>query len=252
MAATVEKMLATLPSEATASDAERLNALRSFLYQPGWWNEERPFAYDLSDPLGRAPGAQMLSHYLATRKGNCVSMPLLFVALAERLGLDVTLSTAPQHLFVKWRDRATGKVWNLEATSGAGAARDEHYRRMLPMSDAAVASGVYLKALSRQEALATIATGVLDGLLDSARHEEAMTVADVLIEAWPANVYAMLQKGNAYHRILERDFVRRYPAESDIPADRLAEAYRLLRGNKLAFAQAEALGWRAEDGRQGQ
>ena len=252
MAGTVQKMLATLPPEAAAADVERTNALRAFLHQPGWWNESRPFAYDLSDPLGRAPGAQMLSRYLTTRQGNCVSMPMLFVALGEKLGLDLTLSTAPQHLFVKWTDRATGKTWNLEVTSGAGATRDQRYREQLPMTDAAVANGVYLKALSRQEALATVATAVLDGLLAAGRYEEAIAAADVLIEAWPANTYAMIQKGNAYQRLLQRDFISRYPHESDIPAGKLREAQRLLRENRAAYAQAEALGWRETDGKPAQ
>ncbi len=248
MAGTVEKMLTTLPPEAATTDMERMNALRAFLYQPGWWNNNQPFAYDLSDPLGRVPGAQMLSRYLFTRKGNCVSMPLLFVALGEKLGLELTLSTAPQHLFVKWTDRATGKTWNLEATSGAGATRDQRYREQLPMTDAALANGVYLKTLSRQEALATIATAVLDGLLAAGRYQEAIATADVLIEAWPANTYAMIQKGNAYQRLLRRDFISRYPRESDIPADRLPKAQRLFRENRAAYAQAEAQGWRETDG----
>lgn len=252
IAGTVEKMLATLPPEAAATDVERMNALRAFIYQPGWWNGGQPFAYDLSDPLGRVPGAQMLSRYLATKKGNCVSMPLLFVALGEKLGLEVTLSTAPQHLFVKWTDRATGKTWNLEATSGAGATREEHYRKIMPMTDAAIANGVYLKALSRQEALATVATAVLDGLLAMGRYEEAIAAADILIEAWPANTYAMIHKGNAYQRMLQRDFISRYPSEIDIPADRLPEAQRLLYDNSAAFAQAEALGWRETDGQRSQ
>ncbi len=244
MKATVEKMLATLSPEAAATDIERMKALRTFLYEGGWWNNARPFRYDLSDPLGRTPGAQLLSRYIATRKGNCVSMPSLFVALGEKLGLQVTLSTAPEHLFVKWTDRATGQTWNLETTSGAGFTREEHYRKILPMSDAAMANGVYLKALSRQEVLAALSTNLLSYLLQTGRYEDAIATADVLLSVWPADVQAMIGKGSAYYKLLERDFIRRYPRESDIPRDKLPEAQHLHRENMAAFAQAEASGWR--------
>lgn len=243
MAGTIEKMIATLPPEAAAKSLEKLQALRTFVYEPGWWNEEKPFQYDLEDPLGQKPGSQALPAYLASRKGNCVSMPALFLALGERIDLDVTLSTAPLHLFVKWTDAESGKTWNLETTSGAGFTRDEHYRKLTPMTDQAVASGVYLKALTRRQALSVIASPVLDHLLAAGRYDEAIAVADVMIAAWPANAYAIVKKGTAYYRLLERDIIKNYPKESDIPADKLGHAQALFRANQAAFAQAEALGW---------
>lgn len=171
-------------------------------------------------------------------------MPLLFLALGEKLGLDLALSTAPLHLFVKFTDRATGKTWNLETTSGAGFARDEHYRKQLPMTDEAIASGVYLKTMSRRETLAMITTGILDNLLASGRYEDAIAVADVLIDANPSDVYSLTKKGTAYYRILRRDVIEKYPNERDIPPDRVAYANELYRANQDAFTSAEALGWR--------
>lgn len=244
MAATVQKMIATLPPDAAAKSSEKLRALRSFVYEPGWWNGEKPFRYDLDDPLGQKPGSQALPSYLASKKGNCVSMPALFLALGERLGLDVTLSTAPLHVFVKWTDAESGRTWNLETTSGAGFTRDEHYRKIMPMTDEAIANGIYLKTLTRKETLSVMASPVLDHLLATGRYDEAIAVADVLIAAWPANSYAMVKKGTAYYRLLERDIIKKYPRESDIPADRLGYAKELYRANQVAFAEAEALGWR--------
>lgn len=227
-----------------ASDMERLQAVRTVLHTAGAWNDGRPFAYDPDDPYGQKPGAQSLGRYLSTRKGNCVSMPVLFLAVGERLGLDLTLSTAPLHVLVRFTDRADGRTFNVEATSGGGFARDAHYRRLLPMTDAAIRNGVYLRSLSRREAMALIATPVLDHLLATGRFEEAIAVADVLIAANPADVYAMAKKGTASYRLLERDFIRRYPREADIPAAEMPRALALSRANREAFARAEALGWR--------
>jgi regulator of sirC expression with transglutaminase-like and TPR domain len=244
MVATVNKMLGTVPPERASTSMEKMKALQAFIYQSGHWNGGKPFQYDLSDPYGQQPGAHLLHNYLASRKGNCVSMPILFLALGERLGLNVTLSTAPLHIFVKWTDDETGKTWNLETTSGAGFTRDAHYRKLLPTTDEAVANGVYLKALSRQEALSVMATLIIDHLIDIGRYEEAIEVADVLIAAYPANAYALVKKGNAYYRLLEQNIIRKYPKQSDIPPDKIAFANELYRANQEAFAQPEALGWR--------
>jgi len=96
----------------------------------------------MSDPLGQNPTHDLLTSYLASRKGNCVSMPILFVILGERLGLNVTLSTAPLHVLVKYTDAQSGVTYNLEATSGGGFTRDAWYRQNLPMTDVAIANGI--------------------------------------------------------------------------------------------------------------
>lgn len=244
MVITVNRMLATLPPDAASTSMEKMKALRSFLYKGGWWNNGRPFEYDLSDPYGQKPGSQALTNYLATKNGNCVSMPALFVILGQRLGLNVTLSTAPLHVFIKFTDDATGKTWNLETTSGAGFTRDIWYRQKLPMTEEAIANGVYLKTLSRREALSVLAAPILDHLLEAERYEDAIAVANILIDAYPANAYTLVKKGTAYYRLLDAEIIEKYPKQSDIPADKIAYANELYQANKQAFAKAEALGWR--------
>jgi hypothetical protein len=160
MVATVKQMLATLPADAASTSVEKLRALRVFIYEGGWWDDGWPFRYDSHDPTGQNLRSQLLPVYMATRQGNCVSMPILFLVLGERLGLNFSLSTAPLHVFVKWTDDASGETYNFEATSG-GFARDGHYRKEMPMTDEAIANGAYLKTLTRREALALMASTVM-------------------------------------------------------------------------------------------
>lgn len=56
MAAQVRRMLA-----GRTSDMDKLLAVRAFLYEPGPWNNERPFDYDLSDLTKREFLAQLAS-----------------------------------------------------------------------------------------------------------------------------------------------------------------------------------------------
>jgi regulator of sirC expression with transglutaminase-like and TPR domain len=84
-----------------SSSNAKLLALKRYLYEKGPWNNNEPYQYDFADPRGTKINNKLLPTYLATKKGNCVSMPFLFVVLGQRLGLDVSASTAPEHYFVK-------------------------------------------------------------------------------------------------------------------------------------------------------
>jgi regulator of sirC expression with transglutaminase-like and TPR domain len=97
------------PTDTRAKSSEIAQVLRSYLYDAGPWNDQQPFRFDLEgDPLGHKVSGKLLTNYLATKKGNCVSMPTLFVLLAQRLGLEATFAASPEHYFVKYRDE-TGR-----------------------------------------------------------------------------------------------------------------------------------------------
>ena len=89
-----------------------------------------------------------------------------------------------------------------------------------------------------------LATPILDRRLETGRFEEAIAVADVLIDAYPANAYTLVKKGTAYYRLLDAEIIKKYPKQSDIPANKVAYANGLYQANKQAFAKAETLGWR--------
>ncbi|EUC00055.1 hypothetical protein PMI07_006335 [Rhizobium sp. CF080] len=97
----------------------------------------------------------------------------------------MALAQAPLHVFVKYTDDA-GATWNLEATSGGGFTRDLWYRQKLPMNDDAVAKGTYLRALAHEEAVALIASFVVEQHWAESRFEVAISTADVILQHYPA------------------------------------------------------------------
>ena len=226
---------------------EKLTVLRRFVYESGPWNDNRPFAYDLVDPLGKNPVNRYMTKYIYSRLGNCVTMPQLFMILGQRIGLDMTLSLAPLHSFVKFTDDE-GRQWNLEATSGAGFTRDLWYRKNLPMTDKAVSSGIYLRALSREETVAAMASTLVSEFLNNDRPEDAIAVSQVILRHYPGFAMVKVQMGSAYSLILNRDIISRYQRESDMPPEIRAYADGLYYQNLSAIAQAEALGWTEKDG----
>lgn len=233
---------ANMLAGAGATSGARLSALRRVIYERGPWNGNRPFSYDHSDPLGQNVRNKRISTYLATRRGNCVSMPILFLTAGERMGLNFALSTAPLHIFLRYTDEG-GRVINLEATSGALPARLEWFRKNLPMSDRSIESGLYMRTLTRREAVAHMASTVVDFLMGEGRFQEAIDVAEVILRYYPLDGYTLVKLGTAYGELMQAEFIERFPNPNSIPLA-LRQRYVLLtQGNQRAFQTAEALGW---------
>lgn len=225
-----------------ASPAAKLSALRRVIYESGDWNGGRPFSYDHADPLGLNVRNKLIPTYLATRRGNCVSMPLLLLIIGERLGLNLSLSTAPLHVFVRYTDPA-GRVMNLEATNGGHPTRTVWYRQIMPMSDRAVESGLYLRTLTRREAVALMASTVTEFLMTEGRFQEAIDVAEITLQHYPRDGYTMVKLGTAYAELMRVEFIERFPTPAMLPPA-LRQRYAMFaQRNQLAFQAAEALGW---------
>lgn len=248
-AAIDELAAALLPMAKDArTSTEKLLVLRRFFHESGPWNGFRPFAYDLKDPLGKNLSTKLLTRYVRTRLGNCVTMPMLAMILGRRMGLKMTLALAPSHVFIKFTDDA-GKIWNIEATSGLGSVRDAWIRQEIPMGDRAIEEGIYLKPLTETENAALAAILLIEHSVKVAkRPEDAAVTANVLLRHNPRDLTALLWRGTAHSLILKRDVIDTYSDLRSLPPDVKAYADALLGQNLADFAAAEALGWTEQDG----
>lgn len=242
--AMTEAIRAGFPTNASSRD--KLEVLRSYVYKAGPWNGHRPFQYDLSDPYGSDIRNKLLSTYLATRKGNCISMPFLFIVLGQKLGIDLTASTAPLHVFVKYRDEA-GTHYNLEATSGAGFTRDAWIQKQLPMTEQALANGIYMQPLTKKETVALMAGTLLELYSDQGKDESAVALEKLTLQYYPKDVSAMLNASTSYSRLRTRHFVSKYARKADIPGEKLPYFEELEHGMLFWRNRAEALGWHEPD-----
>jgi regulator of sirC expression with transglutaminase-like and TPR domain len=242
------KLEAMVPAKAAAHD--KLKILRKFIYEAGAWNDGRPFTYDQTDPLGKNTKNKTLAQYMTSRSGNCISMPILFVLLGKRIGLDLKMATAPYHAFVKFTDDEK-RDWNLEATSGAGFTRDSHYRKELPMTDEAVAKGTYLRALPREQEVALVATILVEHYFKEKMAREVIVAASVLLKHYPNSAQLLIYQGSAYAMILQQEIVPRYKTRGDMPPDVQEFADAVWQRNQEFFQAAEAIGWRENEGQAG-
>lgn len=239
--AIVKTIQSLLPAGATSRD--KMLAVKKYLYEAGAWNDYQPYQYDFSDPKGTKIINKLLPTYLATKKGNCVSMPLLFIVLGQRLGIDVTASTAPEHVLVKYTDSDTGQSYNLETTSGANPSRDVWYQQTMHITDEALINQVYLQKLSRQESLAVMATVLAESYSHNQEYEKAMMISDVVLKYYKKDVGAMLMKGSLFYRLLTQNYIKKYPTPNLIPVPERPYFEFLSINNHYWFEKAEALGW---------
>lgn len=228
------------------SPTSKAIALQRFIYNAGSWNGERAFEYDLDDPLGSNPNNKLLAAYLSSRKGNCVTMPFLFIILGQRLGIDVTASTAPNHLFVKFRNEL-GLWINLEATSGASPTREIWIRQQNPsITDKAIESGIYLQPLTKKETAAVMAGLLPEHYFKQEEYQRTIAAVDLLLAYYPKDVTMITMKGAAYGRLARQYMAGMLQSSPQRPPAPTWYYEHLLRSNHEWFAKAEALGWREE------
>ncbi len=100
----------------------------------------------------RNPEYFYINRLLDTKQGNCVTMPLLYVAVAQRLGWPVYPVTVPDHFFVRYVDPALDQQ-NIEATSGGAYVSDERYAKEFTVSKLGRDQGTYLRTMTYREFL---------------------------------------------------------------------------------------------------
>lgn len=229
-----------------ASNLVKFKTLRDYLYQPPPLSGRRPFVYNLEDD--RSPRAKLLSVYLATHKGNCVSMPLLFVVLGQKLGIPVTITTAPAHFYVKFRGD-NGNWYGVETTSGGGWAEDDWQKAQFPtMTPKAIANGVYMQPLTKKETAATIAEALLENYENqhSVEADEArIKLALLILDYYPKDIAVMAHAYFGYLGLKRRLFVEKYPQPSDIPVNLRPQFEQIENGWLHWGNKAKALGYQA-------
>ncbi len=107
----------------------------------------------LFDEAGLATGMahhRWISQLLRTHQGQCVSMSMLYAAVAQRLGLDARLVPLPEHLMVRLVD-GSHRI-NIEATAKGATLSDADYEARFGCT----AGPWYLHELTKRELVAVL------------------------------------------------------------------------------------------------
>jgi regulator of sirC expression with transglutaminase-like and TPR domain len=110
------------------------------------------FHYDHSESAATKVENQTIKGLLDTKMGTCETLPILYLAIAQRLGYPVYAVSAPDHQFLRYVDPNL-KMQNIEATSGGGYSPDEAYIRNFQVNEKALKSGAYMRTMTYREYL---------------------------------------------------------------------------------------------------
>lgn len=137
---------------------ERVRALNTYFYKPGRWNDGITFGYDDDDLHVTKLSNRFINGYIASKKGSCITMPMLYVILGERLGWPIYPVRSAKHFFVRYipEELSFNFEQNIETTNGGSFISNEQYKLDVQIPDKAIENGVYLRTLSKKEYLASL------------------------------------------------------------------------------------------------
>jgi regulator of sirC expression with transglutaminase-like and TPR domain len=174
----------------TASSDQKIAALAEVLYR------REGYIYDFSPASSTKTTNYFLPAMLDKKQGTCVTLPMLFMAVAQRLGVPVYPVHAPQHTFLRNLD-AAATIRNIEATSG-GTKLDSSYINENHISQTAIDKGTYLRTLTYREYLADLLTFNGRALAQNHQYDEAVKYFKRAQELNPTNDFVLINIMDTY------------------------------------------------------
>lgn len=120
-------------------------------------NDSIPYSYDFEDFLGNKNfNSTFVTRLIKDKKGNCLSLPLLYKCIAQDLKTEAKLTLGPSHAWIRHTNE-DGKFTNVELTSGQFPT-DGILITELDIKREAIKTGAYFKPLNEKETIAFLLT----------------------------------------------------------------------------------------------
>ncbi len=144
------------------------------------------------------PDDLFLHSVLENRKGYCLSLSILYLSLAERIGLHPLYGVVvPGHFFVRYDSRA--QRFNIETTAGGASPTDEYYETKHSAPDERV-NGFYMGNLSNLQTLGCLFNNFGVVYLETGQFEAALFHLDLAVRINPMLSESRANMGNIYLR----------------------------------------------------
>lgn len=155
-----------------------------------------PMQYDFEDFMGKEDYTkQFVTKLLATRKGQCHSLPMLYLILCEKAGTEAYLAYSPSHSYVKFQD-AAGNWYNLELTHGC-LATDAFLIGSGFITAEAIRQGTFMEPQTRRQVIASCLTDlVLEYIHKYGYDEFVQACTDSVLKYDPKSLRALMVKSN--------------------------------------------------------
>lgn len=155
-----------------------------------------PFKYDFEDYSGKDDWSKMfVSKALMTNSGQCHSLPLLYLIIAEEIGAKAQLAFSPSHTYIKFQDN-NGKWYNLELTNGM-MTTDAFILQSGYIKAEALRNKIYMQPLNDKQILSHMLYGLAKGYTVKYCYDEFVgKVIDEAIQLDSTNINAQALKSD--------------------------------------------------------
>ena len=198
MAAEVRKL-----TQGSTSAEYRIRVLNTYFYK---WGRMQ---YNWSDPTAEKIENRYLKGIMDSGVGNCFTMPLLYHAVAQRLGYPIKFVLTPRHSFLRYDDPKL-KQQNIETASYGTYLSDDYYKQWLPMKPEALKNGIYMRTLSNREFLADL-IAVSAGDWGRKSNQPDLNITDRMRYVWKATQYLLIaEKLDPRNESVLQDLAKNY------------------------------------------
>ena len=147
---------------------------------------------------------------LDNRRGTCMGLAIIYLAMAERLGLSAHAVPTPVHLFI--RVQLEDSPRNVELLEEGHEIPDDIYRRRNKIAEPSIERGVFMRDLTDEEVIAHLLSNQAiamsrDGKLDEAlaRYDRALEMAPQLVVAYYNQGIDLMNAGRLEEAIVSFD-----------------------------------------------
>ncbi|WP_438424364.1 hypothetical protein [Aquimarina macrocephali] len=206
-----------------------------------------PIAYDFEDYKGQKDWSKMfVTKLLNSGTGQCHSLPLLYLILAEEIGAVAHLAKAPNHIYIKFPDDTNRKWYNVELTSNI-LTTNAHILQSGYIKAEAIQNKIFMHPLSKQQLFAQMLIDLAMGY-EHRFGNDAFT-NQLIYEALqldPTNISAHLNQANYYdemvHHVLNQLGITEENINTELPKH--PEALALVQTMIKSHKAIDALGYK--------
>ena len=187
-------------------------------------------------------GTQFVTYLMKNGIGQCYSMPLYYLVLAEATGAEAYWSFAPRHTFVKIKDEK-GRWYNLELTCGA-VLSDAHYMNNSYIKAEAIRNRLYLEPLDKKSVVAVMLTELAKGYYEKYGLDDFYLQCADTAELYLPNNLDVLMLKSCYETRLTLTIARLLDAHNpDILKEKAPKAYKYFERMNELYKQIDDLGY---------
>lgn len=155
------------------------------------------YQYDFNDFFGETDWSNMfVTKLLETGKGQCHSMPLLYLIFAQEINAKAWISLAPQHSYIKFPDNTGRSILNFETTQGSPVTNDWLMESGF-INSIAIKNEIYLDTLGKNELYSTLLADLALGYANKFGYDTFFeSIVDTVLKLNPNSIQGLMLKSD--------------------------------------------------------